>query len=128
QGLGLRRAHGHDRLRRGRQRAGPPRRLRGLTMALLYVIVIGTALGIGARYAFWHRDLTGILLLPLTGTAASAAIWVLLTVLGWSRTSGWIWLVTVVATALIVAITAIVLPRTRAHADDSRYAALTNAR
>lgn len=97
-------------------------------MTLLYVIVIGVVIGIAGRYVFAHRDLTGILLVPAIGICAASLVWILLTLLGWSWSSGWIWLVTILATGVLVTASSLVLTRTRAHADDNRYAALTAAR
>jgi hypothetical protein len=86
-------------------------------MELLFIALGGAILGLGAHYASPWRAERGVLLLPGVGVVTSAIVWVALTYLGWPWDGGWIWAVTLVVTAIAVAVAAIVLGRSRAESD-----------
>ncbi len=85
----------------------------------------GAILGIAARYALPRRAEYGVLVVPAIGTAAAAVIWVALTWLGMSWDSGWIWLVTLVATAAVSAGAALLIGRSRLASDERLLTALS---
>ncbi|UFS59921.1 hypothetical protein [Subtercola endophyticus] len=93
-------------------------------MELLFVILAGLIMGGVARYLFPLRDTHGVVLLPAVGAITSAVIWEILTWLGWAWSDGWIWVVTLVVTALVVGITAPVLGRVRRDHDRAQLTAL----
>ncbi|ARJ05691.1 hypothetical protein DVJ78_09940 [Humibacter sp. BT305] len=97
-------------------------------MELLFVTLGGVILGILARYVLPRRGTHGVILVPAIGALASAVIWVALTWLGWPWDGGWIWAVTLVATAVIVAVVDLVLGRVREEADRRRLADLLSGR
>jgi hypothetical protein len=97
-------------------------------MELLFVTLGGVILGLAARYALPERARHGVVLIPAVGALASAVIWVGLTWLGWPWDGGWIWVVTLAATAAIVVIVDLAVGRTRKQADARRLADLLAGR
>lgn len=60
-------------------------------MELLFVVMGGALLGAIPRYVLPHRDTYGSALLPAMGAAVAAAVWAILTWVGWKFDGGWIW-------------------------------------
>jgi hypothetical protein len=87
-------------------------------MELAYVTVIGAALGALARYTLPGRRSYGILLLPAIAAAVTAATWAGLVWLGWTFDGGWIWVVSLTAAAVASVVTALLIVRYRANADE----------
>ena len=69
-------------------------------MELMFITIGGCLLGLGVRYLFKRRELSGVILVPAFGAVVAAAVWVLLTLLKWPWDGGWIWLVTLVVSGL----------------------------
>lgn len=69
-------------------------------MELLFITLGGAILGIAARYALPKRHTHGTLLVPSVGAASAAVVWVALTWLGMAWDGGWIWVISLVASAL----------------------------
>jgi hypothetical protein len=69
-------------------------------MELLFVALGGAILGLAARYLLPRRHTHGVVLVPAVGTAVAAVVWVALTWLGWAWDGGWIWVVSLAASAL----------------------------
>jgi len=86
-------------------------------MELVYVTVIGAAIGGILRYILPGRDAYGILLLPAVGAAVTCAVWAGLVWLGWTFDGGWIWVVSLTAAGVASILTALLLSRTRARRD-----------
>ena len=97
-------------------------------MELLFITLGGAILGILAHYILPRQRTHGVVLIPAVGALASAVIWVGLTWLGWAWDGGWIWAVTLLATALIVTALDLVLGRVREEADSRRLADLLSGR
>jgi quaternary ammonium compound-resistance protein SugE len=95
---------------------------------LLFVVLGGTILGFVARYTLPRRTTNGVLLVPAIGAAFSAVLWVALTWAGLKWDAGVIWWVTLGATAVVCAASALLLGRARERHDTERLAALMRAR
>lgn len=86
-------------------------------MELLFIVLFGSIIGLIARYSLPWRSEHGSMLIPSIGAIASAVIWVGLTWLGWKWDGGWIWTVTLIATAVICVVTGLIVGRSRTEAD-----------
>lgn len=86
-------------------------------MELLFVTVIGAALSLGVRYLAPGRQTHGLLLVPLVGAAATAAIWVICVWIGLTFDAGWIWIIALIGGPLVALALALVLPKRREQAD-----------
>lgn len=97
-------------------------------MELLFIALGGAILGIIARYAFSaNRSTQGVVLIPAIGVAAAAIVWVALTWLGMAWDGGWIWVITLVATAITVGVAAPVIGVLRERADIAELVTLRSA-
>ncbi|MFN4002009.1 hypothetical protein [Microcella sp.] len=86
-------------------------------MELLFVTVIGAALSLGVRYLAPGRQAHGLLLVPLVGAAATAAIWAMCVWIGLTFDGGWIWVIALVGGPLVALALALTLPKRREQAD-----------
>ena len=86
-------------------------------MELVYVTVIGAAIGLLARYLLPGRSSYGILLLPAAAAVVTATVWVGLVWLGWKFDGGWIWVVSLGAATVVSVLIPLLLPRARAASD-----------
>lgn len=86
-------------------------------MELVYVTVIGAAIGTLLRYLLPGRSTYGIAVLPALGAAVTAAVWAALVWLGFTFDGGWIWVISLGAAAVGCAVVALLLSRTRTEAD-----------
>jgi hypothetical protein len=86
-------------------------------MELLFVTVIGAALSVGVRYVVPGRQTHGLLLVPLAGAAATAAIWAICVWIGLPFDGGWIWVIALVGGPLVALAIALTLPKRREQAD-----------
>ena len=93
-------------------------------MELLFIVLAGIIMGGAARYLFPLRDTYGVVLMPAVGAITAAIVWEVLTWLGWPYDGGWIWVITLIVTALVVAITPLVLGRARRSHDRAQLSAL----
>ncbi|WP_313544730.1 hypothetical protein [Leifsonia aquatica] len=87
-------------------------------MELLFVALGGAVLGLGARYLLPGRHTHGAVLIPALGVIAASALWVVLTWAGLKWNGGWIWWITLLGTAAIVAVIDLVIGRVRADHDE----------
>jgi hypothetical protein len=85
---------------------------------LLFVVLGGAIIGLAGRYLLPNRHTHGAVLMPAIGVAAAAILWVALTWAGLKWDGGWIWWITLLGTALVVAVADIVIGRVRSRADD----------
>ncbi len=97
-------------------------------MEIVFVTVIGAALGALVRYLVPGRRSYGIALLPAVGGAATAAVWAILVWLGWSFDGGWIWTVSIATGVVVSLLVAVLLPRARAASDARALHALSGGR
>ncbi|PWC08412.1 hypothetical protein [Mycetocola zhujimingii] len=93
-------------------------------MELLFVMLFGIAIGIGARYVMPQRDTHGVALIPAIGGITAGVVWVGLTWLGWAWDGGWIWVATLFIAAIVSVASAFMIGRVRAESDRKRLVAL----
>jgi hypothetical protein len=86
-------------------------------MELLYVTVIGAAIGTIVRYVLPGRRGYGIFMLPAVGAATTAIVWVSLVWLGQKFDGGWIWAASLGAAGVVSILVAIFVVRGRKTAD-----------
>jgi len=87
-------------------------------MELVYVTVIGAAIGLLARYVLPGRRTYGILLLPAAAAAVTATVWVGLVWLGFTFDGGWIWVISLAAAVVTSVAIPLALPRYREAYDE----------
>jgi hypothetical protein len=87
-------------------------------MELVYVTVIGAAIGLLARYVLPGRHTYGILLLPAAAGAVTATVWVGLVWLGFTFDGGWIWAISLAAAVVTSVVIPLALPRYRDAYDE----------
>jgi hypothetical protein len=95
---------------------------------LLFVTLIGAAIGVILRYVIPGRHAYGALLAPAVGGAVAAAVWSLLTWAGWKFDGGWIWVVSLAAGGLAALALELILPRVRHESDARRLHQLSGGR
>lgn len=71
----------------------------------------------GKQYLVPGRQSHGLLLVPLVGAAATAAVWAVCVWIGLPFDGGWIWVIALVGGPLIALALALTLPKRREHAD-----------
>jgi uncharacterized membrane protein YeaQ/YmgE (transglycosylase-associated protein family) len=86
-------------------------------MELVYVTVIGAAIGLFARYVLPGRRSYGLFLLPAAAAAVTATVWAGLVWAGWKFDGGWIWLVSLAAATVTSLLIPLLLPRYRENHD-----------
>ena len=94
-------------------------------MELLFVTLGGAILGIAAHFALPLRQMRGVALVPSIGAAVAAIVWVGLTWLGWAWDGGWIWVVSLAASALASAAAAYLIGPGRQKADAALFERLS---
>lgn len=86
-------------------------------MELLFIALFGAIIGLAARYFLPGRSEQGSVLVPAIGTVAASIVWVALTWLGWNWAGGWIWWVSLAASAVVSVVLNLTISRRRIHAD-----------
>ncbi|MEA9985898.1 MULTISPECIES: hypothetical protein [Subtercola] len=97
-------------------------------MELLFIVLGGVILGALARYIFPLRDTHGSVLMPALGAVVAAVLWEALTWLGLRYDGGWIWVISLVLTGLVVGITDVVLGRRRQARDRAELSSLLSGK
>lgn len=97
-------------------------------MELLFITVGGIIIGLAARYALPNRDRHGVVVIPAVGAAAAAVVWGALTWAGLPWDGGWIWVISLVVTAVVAVGVDLLLGRTRKQHDETRLAALLSGK
>jgi len=97
-------------------------------MELLFVTVIGAALGALVRYVVPRRGTYGALLIPALCAAVTAVVWVGLLWIGWKFGGTWIWVASLTAGGVAALVIALVLPRRRIAGDAERLIELSRGR
>ncbi|GAA1056746.1 hypothetical protein GCM10017608_20570 [Agromyces luteolus] len=93
-------------------------------MELLFVALGGAILGLAAHYAIPRREFRGVVLVPAVGAGVAAVVWVALTWLGMPWDGGWIWVISLVASAAAAAGTGYLVGRRREEDDARTFAHL----
>ncbi|CAD6001615.1 hypothetical protein [Agreia sp. COWG] len=93
-------------------------------MELLFITLGGAILGLIARSVFPNRDTHGVVLMPAVGAGVAAVLWVALTWAGLAWDGGWIWVITLVVTGIVVAVVDPVIGVYRERADIAKFVAL----
>jgi len=96
-------------------------------MELLFATLGGAVLGLILGYAVPGRGSLGALVVPAIGASTSAAIWAALTWVGWKFNGGWIWVVSLILSALIAVFIGVLLSRHRRRGDAELLAGLSRA-
>ncbi|MCX7521943.1 hypothetical protein OSC27_06570 [Microbacterium sp. STN6] len=94
-------------------------------MELMFVVLGGAIIGLAARYFLPGRNTHGSVLVPALGAAVAAVFWEALTWLGMKWDGGWIWWITLLATALVTFAVDLGLVMSRRRWDQERLATLT---
>lgn len=94
-------------------------------MELIFVVVGGAILGLATQFVVPLRHLRGVAMAPAIGTAVAAVVWVALTWLGWPWDGGWIWVASLVASALVPAAVLYFLSPRRERADAALFERLS---
>ncbi len=87
----------------------------------------GAILGLAARYSLPRRGTYGALLLPAVGAETASVVWAVLTWASWRFDGGWIWWVSLIASAVVPVLLGILLGRNRTKADAAMFASLSRA-
>ncbi|MFP3464854.1 hypothetical protein [Leifsonia sp. SIMBA_070] len=87
-------------------------------MELLFVVLGGAIIGLAGRYFLPNRHTHGSALVPAIGVVSASVLWVVLTWAGLKWNGGWIWWITLLGTALVVAVADLLIGRLRAAGDD----------
>lgn len=82
-------------------------------MQILLALIFGAAYGAVLHYTMAGRPSRGVALAPIVGAVLGGAAWLVLTWLGVTIESPWIWLVSVAVPAVVVPVMLVVLRRTR---------------
>lgn len=90
-------------------------------MELLFIVMLGAAIGAIPRYLLPGRDTYGSALLPAVGAAVAAAVWAALTWIGWHFNGGWIWCASLGASAIAAILVPLVITSRRRRRDDALF-------
>ncbi|PJJ62279.1 hypothetical protein [Compostimonas suwonensis] len=96
-------------------------------MELLFVALGGAIIGLAVRYLLPHRSEHGVVLIPAIGTAVASVLWVILTWAGMPYDGGWIWWITLIASALVSLAAAFLIGRRRSESDQKMLSRLMKA-
>lgn len=96
-------------------------------MELLFVTLGGAILGLAARYLLPRRETHGALLVPSIGAATASAVWAALTWAGWKFDGGWIWWVSLLASAAVSIAVTVIIGRVRHSSDVALLGRLSRA-
>lgn len=96
-------------------------------MELLFICLAGAIIGLIGRYGMPGRELHGSVLVPAIAVGTAALVWVALTWLGMPWDGGWIWTITLVATALVVIVSNLIIVHRRREADAFMLESLSHA-
>lgn len=87
-------------------------------MELMFITLGGAIIGLTARYVLPQRHRHGAVLIPALGAGVAAVLWELLTWAGLKWNAGWIWWVTLIATALVTVAVDLVIGAVRQRSDE----------
>ncbi len=94
-------------------------------MELLFITLAGVIIGAIARYALPGRHSHGSMLIPGIGAAVAAAAWVGFTWLGLKWNGGWIWVIVIAITAVVVVGLDLLIAFARTKSDSRLLASLS---
>ncbi|MDD7929570.1 hypothetical protein [Microbacterium thalli] len=87
-------------------------------MHILLALILGAVIGLAAELLVPGRDARGAALAPVVGAVVSGAAWTILTWTGLGIADPVIWIVAVLAPAVVVPLVLVVLTRVRAAHDE----------
>lgn len=87
-------------------------------MHILLALILGAVIGLAAELLVPGRDARGTALAPVLGALVAGAGWTILTWMGLGIADPVIWIVAVLAPAVVVPLALVVLTRVRAARDD----------
>lgn len=96
-------------------------------MELLFITLGGAILGLIARYCLPYRHAHGSVLIPAVGAGFAGVLWVVLTWAGMKWNAGWIWWITIIATALVTVGVDLLVGILRSKGDERRLHRLTRS-
>ncbi|WP_139417645.1 hypothetical protein [Agromyces laixinhei] len=94
-------------------------------MELIFIVVGGAILGFAMQFVVPQRHLRGVAVSGSIGAAVAAVVWVALTWLGWPWDGGWIWVVSLVASALVPAAVLYLITPRRERGDTALFERLS---
>ncbi len=97
-------------------------------MEILFVALIGGAIGGAVRYLLPHHDRYGVVLLPAQGAMTASIVWVLLTWAGLKWNAGLIWWISLLIPVAVTAVTAVVLGARRVRHDTELFDRVASGR
>ncbi|MDQ1216078.1 hypothetical protein [Microbacterium arborescens] len=86
-------------------------------MQIVLAIIIGAAIGLAAEFALRGRETRGAAVAPVLGAVIAGVAWTALTWAGLAFDNPIIWVVAVVAPAVVVPAVLLLMTRARARAD-----------
>jgi uncharacterized membrane protein YeaQ/YmgE (transglycosylase-associated protein family) len=92
-------------------------------MEILFVLIAGYILGTIARYSLPGRELVGAVLVPLVATGFAGIVWEIMLWSGLRPDNAWMWVATLVLTAVAAVALNIILVRRRRQSDDIAFEA-----
>ncbi|TWX37197.1 hypothetical protein ES689_11025 [Frigoribacterium sp. ACAM 257] len=94
-------------------------------MELLFVVLGGALLGFVAHFALPAHDTRGVLLAPGAAASVAAVVWEVLLLLGLRADGGWIWVVSLVLSAVAAVVVCRVAATSRRRRDGELLARLS---
>jgi uncharacterized membrane protein YeaQ/YmgE (transglycosylase-associated protein family) len=88
-------------------------------MEIILALLFGAVIGLVVHYTLPGRDTRGAALAPIIGAVVGGAVWMILTWAGWTIDNGWLWVLSIVAPAIVTYPVIAVVSRQR-HAHDGR--------
>ncbi|GAA3915906.1 hypothetical protein [Microbacterium invictum] len=88
-------------------------------MQILLALIFGAAYGAVLHYTMPGRASRGVALAPIVGAVLGGLTWLVMTWLGFTLESPWLWLVSVIVPVVVVPVALTVLRRVR-DAHDAR--------
>ncbi len=88
-------------------------------MQIVLALIFGAAVGTLFHFVLPGRSVRGVVLAPMIGAVVAGIVWAILTWLGQTTASPWLWLGSAVAPFVIVPLILPVLTRAR-HKHDAR--------
>ena len=94
-------------------------------MELLFVVLGGALLGFVAHFALPAHDTRGVLFAPAAAASVAAVVWEVLLLLGLRADGGWIWVVSLVLSAVAAVVVCRVAAASRRRRDGELLARLS---
>jgi hypothetical protein len=95
---------------------------------LVFVVIIAASIGAIVRYTVPGRTTYGAVVLPAATAAVAATVWVAVLWLGLTFDGGWIWVASLMVSAIVALVIAVRLPKVRNDADVALYERLAGVK